>query len=299
MMISQYFGMSKRACDMQAKTLKTMQFRLRTAMGDSTQQYSHSTDTPIHGTGQGSCASPAIWLTLSSILMDCLNELAGGMTMKNVTNELELIQWINGFVDDTSLFCNNLVNINDIAALRQKLKDDMIIWQQLLEASGGKLELSKCFYYILTWSFDSEGFAIADSIADQRKQIAQIEIPLSGSIKSIAITQKEPGEAHKTLGCYKTIIGCEKEQAKYLQQKADRMAFQAQHSVMTRKQARLAYNCKYISSLRYGLPSCSLSRETIDKIQQAPVAQFLSKMGYERKFPREIVFAPQDCGGIN
>ena len=79
MIISQYFGMSNRACKMQSTTLEKMQFRLRTAIGDSINKYSHSATTPIHGTGQGSCASPAIWLTISSILMDCLSELAGGI----------------------------------------------------------------------------------------------------------------------------------------------------------------------------------------------------------------------------
>ena len=68
---------------------------------------------------------------------------------------------------------------------------------------------------------------------------------------------------------------------------------------MTRKQARFAYNCKYFSSMRYGLPSCSLTKSTIDHIQQQPVEHFLSKMGYENKFPRAIVFAPPEYGGLN
>jgi hypothetical protein len=81
--------------------------------------------------------------------MDCLSELTGGMTTKNITNEYKLTQWINGFVDDTSLFCNNNTDTNDMAAICQKLNKNMIVWQQLLEASGGKLELTKCFHYIL------------------------------------------------------------------------------------------------------------------------------------------------------
>jgi hypothetical protein len=46
----------------------------------------------------------------------------------------------------------------------------MIIWKDMIEASGGKLELSKCFYYILSWKFDEEGNAIPMSIPDQQKQ---------------------------------------------------------------------------------------------------------------------------------
>jgi hypothetical protein len=70
MIISQYFGVQAKTAKTQATTLRKMQFRLRTALGDSTKFYNHSKETPVHGTGQGSCASPSIWLLISSILME-------------------------------------------------------------------------------------------------------------------------------------------------------------------------------------------------------------------------------------
>jgi hypothetical protein len=70
MMISQHYGVTNEAASMQAETLQKMLFHIRTAIGDSKRHYSHSKETPIHGTGQGSCASPAIWLlVVSSLLM--------------------------------------------------------------------------------------------------------------------------------------------------------------------------------------------------------------------------------------
>jgi hypothetical protein len=148
MIISQYYGLSSQTTALQAKTLKRMKFRLRTALGDSKQSYSHSQETPIHGTGQGSCASPALWLLISSILMDCISDLGGGMTMNDVVSSNIIQQWIDGFVDDTSLFVNLKGDVdkkNDINALHLQLRHDMVLWQELLEASGGMLELSKCF----------------------------------------------------------------------------------------------------------------------------------------------------------
>jgi hypothetical protein len=82
-----------------------MKYCLRTALGDSKQYYQHSEATPIHGTGQGSCASPCIWLLFSTILMDGLAELGGGEVMKDVTPAMVQL-WIDSFVDDTSLFSN-------------------------------------------------------------------------------------------------------------------------------------------------------------------------------------------------
>jgi hypothetical protein len=142
------------------------------AIGDSKIYYNkHTEETPVHGTGQGSCASPAIWLMISSILMDCLSELAGGMTMEDVGNEVTLCQWMDGFIDDTSLFANlwGQEEPNDITLLRQQLREDLLAWKDLLEALGGKLELSKCFYCILSWRFDDNGNAIPTTLEEQRK----------------------------------------------------------------------------------------------------------------------------------
>jgi hypothetical protein len=78
------FWCDKNIALLQATTLKKMTFRLQTALGESTRTYRHTYNTPIHGTGQESCASPAIWLLISSILMDCLSEIWGGMTMQDI-----------------------------------------------------------------------------------------------------------------------------------------------------------------------------------------------------------------------
>jgi hypothetical protein len=134
MIISQYFGLSPTTTKTQAIALQKMRYRLQTALGDSKQHYQHTEETPIHGTGQGSCASPCIWLLISSILMDCLAELGGGVVMKDVTPAM-IQQWIDGFVDDTSLFSNlprDHKNPNDIRLLHDKLRRDMILWRELL-----------------------------------------------------------------------------------------------------------------------------------------------------------------------
>jgi hypothetical protein len=122
------------------------------------------------------CASPAIWLLISSILMDCLSELGNGLTMQDVMDNdfsiPSLCQWIDGFMDDMSLFTNinqDFGNSNNIRELTNRLKQDMIAWKDLLETSGGKLELKKCFYYVLSWKFDGRGNPIPTTITEQRE----------------------------------------------------------------------------------------------------------------------------------
>jgi hypothetical protein len=157
MIISQYYGLSPETVNAHGTTLKSMKYRLRTALGDSRQYYYHTQSSPIHGTGKGSCASPALWLLISSTLMHCLAELAGGMTMADaVDQEKTLIQWIDGFMEDTSLFTNLnsfAKNCNDIVLLTEALKRDLIAWKELLEATGGKLELKN--FFTTSWHGDS------------------------------------------------------------------------------------------------------------------------------------------------
>jgi hypothetical protein len=171
MIISQYSGVSLEDASTHAETLQQMCFRLQTAISNSLRSYKHSKSTPVHGTGQGSCASPAIWLLTSSILMDCLAHMAGGMTLKDVFGKCMIQQWIDGFVDDTSLFANLLraiCNSNDIHSITQQLRADMIAWKELLEASGGNLEI---------WRFDKKGHPIPTTIEKQREELEQITIP--------------------------------------------------------------------------------------------------------------------------
>jgi hypothetical protein len=60
MLISLYYGIPRDFCKLQATTLKETKFRIRTAIGDSIKKNQNNKESPMHGTGQGSCASPAI-----------------------------------------------------------------------------------------------------------------------------------------------------------------------------------------------------------------------------------------------
>lgn len=299
MITSQYFGISKKTALVQAKTLHKMQYRLRTAMGNSKKTYQHSPNTPIHGTGQGSCSSPSIWLMISSILMDCLSELSGGMIMIDVIDEKTIQQWIDGFVDDTSLFSNILLSTDDsnIHHLTQQLQQDMIYWKELLKASGGKLELTKCFYYILSWKFDAEGHATPMTIKEQRQYCDQICVSNGTEQDNIIIQQKEVSTAHKTLGCYKAIDGNEDAEVKYLKNRSDDFGHSLKNATLSRKQANMAYKMMYISSLKYGLPACSLTLAQILHIQSFTIDKFLPFMGFEHGSKQSIIHGPKEMGG--
>jgi hypothetical protein len=279
-----------------------MKYRLRTALGDSNKYYHHSSPSPIHGTGQGSCASPAFWLLTSSTLMNCLAELAGGMTMADaVDRKKNLLQWIDGFVDDTSLFYSLNTfskHCNDICLLTTALKQDLVSWKELLEATGGKLELKKCFYYIMSWRFDGKGNAIPTKIEEQRAVCDQIMIEDAES-GNIWIEQKNVTESHRTLGVNKNMVGDEEDNKKILKQKCDQFVSHLKNNMLTRKQVMMVFNMMFIPSMKYGLPATSLSVKDIESIQSYAIDKFLPAMGFEHSTPRDLIFGPEEFGGFN
>jgi hypothetical protein len=68
MMAARRCGMPENALLVHAGTLQHMRYRVKTT-------YGLSEDSPLYGTGQGSGASPAIWLTLVVILMNTLERI--------------------------------------------------------------------------------------------------------------------------------------------------------------------------------------------------------------------------------
>jgi hypothetical protein len=65
-------GMHEHAIKCQADTLKLMKYSVRHAYGTSSHHYTSTDTAPLFGTGQGSGASPAIWLGLVVILLNAL-----------------------------------------------------------------------------------------------------------------------------------------------------------------------------------------------------------------------------------
>jgi hypothetical protein len=219
MLICKYFGIKDDYCKLQSTTLEKSIFKIRTALGDSVTTYTNTDATPIHGTGQGSCATAAIWLLISSFLMDLLEKISNGMEMEDILDHIKNTrQIIEGFVDDNTLFTNLKYGRTNLNELVKKAEQDWQNWECLLHTSGGALELSKCFYYLLSWKWDKWGSPIPQTIKEQN--LPPTKITMSATNEIITLQQKEVQDSHKTLGTYKCIFGSEIEQYTKLLEKA-------------------------------------------------------------------------------
>jgi hypothetical protein len=102
MMASRRLGMTAHATRCQAATLRQMKYSVKHAFGTSTLHYTGSDDAPLFGTGQGSGASPAIWLGVVVILRISSEDNIPGLAFSDPWNDFSE-QWrVGAFVDDTN-----------------------------------------------------------------------------------------------------------------------------------------------------------------------------------------------------
>jgi hypothetical protein len=234
-LVSQKYGVPQPAVLTNVQTLEAAQYKLKTDLGTSEQWYQHNTDFPIYSTGQGSGNSPMIWCFLSSVLFDCYAKRAHGaiyqLPDRGLTTKLHMI----GYVDDSNGQTNQFLDDqqpNDCEIIN-KAQHDAQQWHDLLQASGGALELPKCVYQILSWTFNSEGNPFPKGL-DNTHTIAVHDTYTN---QEQAIHGISAHSAHKTLGHYKDPAGNQKRQRQDLEQKCSAAAAFITNSPLTREEA--------------------------------------------------------------
>jgi hypothetical protein len=232
-----------------------------------------------------------------------IDETDGATFQDPITTE-EISRIMDGFVDDMSLWAtiqqpqtvdNQQTEAQSIEALVTKLKDAAQWWEQLLHASGGKLELEKCFFYILHWQFDEEG---QPSLAPKDKIPHQIQLTSSETNLPIEIKQKDCKESHKTLGSMENPSRIFNDELTRITNKIATYAGKftqvkaSQHDVYTLQDSF------YIPSVGYTLPTTQFSMNELSRAQQPAVAALLQALGYNQSTNRSVAFGPEQDGRI-
>jgi hypothetical protein len=110
-------------------------------------------DDALEGTGQGSGESPAIWLLYSVSLLQAFHQFTPGMAVSSPFKSLLVTILAILAVDDGMPGINNSQEdkASPLALLLQQAEDATQSWERLLFASGGALEMSKCFAHVVYW----------------------------------------------------------------------------------------------------------------------------------------------------
>jgi len=221
MLCSRKLGMPAPVCKFYINAYDHLQYHIQTAFGTSRRYYTNTTHVPIHGPGQGNRSSPSMWVIISSLLMSCVQDNVSGLQLCDPTQQQTIHQTMIGFVDDTTHWVNNFIHDLEHQPILEPLMEQMIsiatLWERLLHTSGGKLELSKCFYYMMIWIFNHEGEAHLAHFDPQQTTGVTVQDSETNEHHDIQICQSST--SHKTLGVYENPSGDYTDEIARLQQK--------------------------------------------------------------------------------
>jgi hypothetical protein len=289
-------GLHTNVAYVHATTLHDAKYKLKTAMGVSTEFYQHCASYPIYGTGQGSTNSPVIWIIISSTLFDIHNQKAHGATFCSPDQSMSISFSIVGFVDDsncqTNFFrCNDQTSCEHLIAAATH---DAQLWADLLWTSGGYLELPKCSYHVIHFDFSSNGRPFMTNRTDPVPSISIID---AKDNQPLQIPQKAPGMPHKTLGHHKAPMGNNRTQRKILQDKCNTTANRIMRSSLNSTEARIYYEAVFLPSVNYVLPQCFFSSSDLRTIGSKAQQAFVVKCGFSRTMSLAVRYGPKELGG--
>lgn len=218
--------------------------------------------------------------------------------MTDPTGNITLRQWLEAIVDDTSVFTNT-PEFESLPNLVAHLESDAQYWENLLSVSGGCLELSKCFYYLLAWTFTNTGDPIPMSINEIEQTTSAVRLQEFSKTTPTNIKQQAPEVAHKTLGVWKSMIDDDTVNIKHLKQRSANMASIVSTSGLRPYQADAAVRMIYTTAMGYSLPAVNISEKIVNKIQAKALESFVPALGYNRNFPRDVILGPSEFGGAS
>jgi hypothetical protein len=293
-LLNRKHGLSASAAKLHSLTLEKMQYFVKTTLGISQQFYQSSDTRPLYGTGQGATDSPVQWGFISVLAFSVLDDESHGLLLRSPDLLTEVLQTISAFVDDSSNYTGDYSGTLDPAGVARLLEQDAQRWSHLLHATGGALELTKCFYYIMFWSFDASW--------GTPRLLDPTEIPytltLSQGSRRAQIEARPCGAPYKILGTWRTMTGDMSAEAARLKSKSDGIASRLLAAGLPRSIARLGYDTMYVPAMTYANCVSSLTESQAEFIQCKATSVWLSALGYNRNTPRAVVYGPKEFGGL-
>jgi hypothetical protein len=296
MLAARRCGMPANSVNTHASSLQFMKYTVKTVFGISEDNYHGTIFEPLFGTGQGSGASPAVWLTLVVLLMNTLDRvIPWRMRFSSPDSDTKHSRLIDAFVDDTSLGFTDEGQLS-LETITTQLTELAQTWEKLLFYSGGALNLSKCSWYIMYWDWKKG----RPQLRPTQPQDGTVALTTQGNDQSTPtpILRNDIDKATRILGVYLSPDGDFKTQIKILKKKADQFASRLRSPRLSPQDIHTFHRTTYGPSMKYILPALAVDEEELSVIQSKILSAILNKLGHHSKLPTEIRHGPIEMGGL-
>ncbi len=294
MIAALWLGMPCPAAQMHSSVLLHMKYFIKMAHGILDAFYHVLQDYLLYCTGQGSGASPSVWLSLVVVLLTALTVLSPlAMSFIDPWEDIQEERNADSFVDDTSNGCNDAhleepMPYAELIAMAQACAQ---IWEQLLFSSGGALELKKCFWYLIYWQWVN-GHLQMTTISGCPGIIALT----CGTVPNYTVIPRlEVWEAQRTLGVCRAPDGNYQKEAEFLLFKANCYAVWLFTLHLSEMDTFIFHQSTYIPLMMYSLPVTMIDVAILNKIQQQAIHAILNKLGVSKPFLVKLPSGPRIC----
>jgi hypothetical protein len=110
------------------------------------------------------------------------------------------------------------------------------------------------------------------------------------------IQQMQQQQAHKTLGCYKSLDGNESEQFQILLRKSKDWAHKLTTRYFTRHESWMVYHSYYLPQMLYSMTATDLTKTQCETLQSPVLSAILPLLGYNWNTSRRFIFGPAKFG---
>ena len=272
--------------------IQRMRFFQRTGRGDSNTFMGDRPSTdPLQGLCQGNGAAPACWLMLSSLMMSVYRQGGHVSTLASPIGGTPIEFMGEIFVDDTDLLTmlQDVFSVSEILPIAQANLDK---WASLLIATGGALNPSKCYWYMISYRCHNGEWEYENDMSHN------LTILMPGGDRT-KITQLPVTEGKKMLGVWSSPTGSDK---KHLQEvilgKTSKWVGRLKNAQLPVHLAWKAYRYQLWPSIRYGLGTLATPRTDIEGLLHKLKFAMLSHLGVNQHVKTEWRRLPREFGGI-
>ena len=268
---------------------------IRTTHGVSAQNIGTTKNQQLHGIGQGNGGVPAIWLSHLTIMFKALSSVNRGFHIECVDHRTQCNTVGTGYVDDVTLVLSVPKGKSQTTTMVRKLTRQMVqLWENLLFITGGRLEVSKCFWVPIVWDWKQGKPSIKKATTSSRN----LSIVESETGTLIEIPRQRGADSNKRLGVISSCDATWAEEYKQLNQNALSFRDKVKQAKIGRVAGYHAYHSMWIAKIRYSVPVIGFSPRQMQILQQRVIGPCLSSAGYCKTMPRAVVFGPTKYGGM-
>ncbi len=292
------YGVNGKPAYSMLSTFQNCQFFTKTAYGEANQSFGGQEEGYIakpQGFGQGNGSGPSSWAVVSSRMFEVLHKrkLATSITTPITKQQLELVGF--AFVDDSDIIASGGFN-NDPDATITNMQDAIDCWEGVAKSTGGALEPSKSWWYLIFFQWDENGewrYGTEDELVGQDTLTAK-----DRNDNRVELNHLKPSEAQEMLGVFLAPDGNNQRQIAKMKTKASQFGEKIRAGHVEKHQAWLAMTLMATKSLEYPLPALTLSEKECTEIMWPLLKNILPKSGLVRTIKRDLLYGPTSLQGL-